>query len=130
MANTLRGEAELVAEGLGTFTLVMDANALANIQGDWRLDGKDQAFLDRLFMLPVALHHDVRIVLRRALERRHGATVRDLHDAGSVLDAAGLGACRAALVAALSTSFPEAVADGGRPGDSPPKAGSPGAGPA
>lgn len=132
MANPLRGEAELAIAGggLGPFTLVLKTNALAGIQAAWGLttgaDG-DQKFLDRLFTLPVALHHDLRVALYHALQAHHQADVPGLYEAGVILDAAGLTAVRRALFEAIRHSFPESVEEKGK-GDSPPKADRPGPG--
>jgi len=130
MGNPLRGEAELAIPGgaLGPFTLVLRTNALAGIQAAWGLttgvEG-DQTFLDRLFTLPVALQHDLRVALFHALQEHHRKDVPDLYTAGVIIDAAGASAVRKALLAALVTGFPEAS---GEKGDSPPKAARPGPG--
>lgn len=131
MANPQAGEAGLAAGGLGTFTLVFTANALAEIQAAFALGTGavgDQDFLDRLFHLPSALHHDLRIALFHALQAKHSDRVRDLYETGVVMDAAGLGAVRKAIAHALVAGFPEAVKDDSTKGGSPPKAQSPGAG--
>lgn len=130
MGNPLRGEAQLVAGELGTFTLVLRTNALAEIQAAWGLStgaGGDQQFLDRLFTLPVALHTDLRLALYHALQARHGEDVRNAEAAGVVIDAAGLPAVRKALTEALTFAFPETAKDAPK-GGSPPKGQSLGAG--
>jgi len=132
MANPLRGEAELVAGELGRFVLVFITSALAELQAAWGIatgPSGDLAFLDRLFTLPAALHHDARLALFYALQARHADQVKTLADAGSIIDAAGLPAVRQALARGLVLGFPEAMKDTSEKGDSPPKAESPGAGP-
>jgi predicted dinucleotide-utilizing enzyme len=131
MANHQAGEAELAAGGLGRFTLVFTSNALAEIQSAFALGTGatgDQQFLDRLFHLPVAMHHDLRIALLHALQAKHSDRVRDLYEAGVVMDAAGLAAVRKAIAQALVAGFPSTTQDETSVGASPPKAQSPGAG--
>ena len=131
MANPQAGEAGLAAGGLGTFVLVFTANALAEIQAAFALGTGaqgDQEFLDRLFNLPVAMHHDLRIALFHALQEKHADRVRDLYEAGVVMQTAGLPAVRKAVSQALVAGFPEAIKEDASKGGSPPKAPSPGAG--
>ena len=131
MANRQAGEAELAAGGLGRFILVFTTNALAEIQAAFALGTGalgDQDFLDRLFHLPVALHHDLRIALFHALQEKHSDRVTDLYETGLVMDAAGLPAVRKAIAHALVAGFPEAVKEDATKGGSPPKVPSPGAG--
>jgi len=130
VANRHAGEAGLAAGGLGRFTLVFTANALAEVQAAFGCASGaegDQSFLERLFHLPAALHHDLRIALFWALQDKHSDRVRDLYETGIVMDAAGLPAVRKAIADALVAGFPESVKADSK-GSSPPKAESPGAG--
>lgn len=128
MANPLRGEAVLDAGELGRFTLLLNCNALAELQEAFGLPlGRegDLAFLDRLMTLQGGLYRDLRQVLFFALQAKHAERVKNLSAAGVLMDEAGLDAVRSAVRQAVQFAFPEPKAEG----DSPPKAERPGAGP-
>lgn len=134
MANPLKGEAQLAAGELGRFVLRFDCNALAELQAAWGLQNGlegDQKFLSRLFLIGAAGFGDVRVALFFALQTRHADKVKDLRDAGQVVDASTVPAVRKALSEAVILAFPEfakEISDTG--GDGPPKGESPGTGPA